>query len=70
MSYTLALLILGVPTILWLAVRAARRMHAIRKRIAEVQADMARNPQSPYMALAELYQSPDPQERPHVKKHD
>lgn len=74
MSYEAVLLVLGIPTILWLAVRAVQRMQAIKERIADVQQDMKRNPQSPYVALSELFNSsptPDnPKERTRGKKHD
>lgn len=74
MSYEVGLLVLGIPTILWLAVRAVQRMQAIKERIADVQDDMKRNPQSPYIAMAELFTPPptpdDPKERTRGKKHD
>lgn len=72
MSYTDGLLLLGIPTIVWLAVRAVRRMQQIKQRIAEVQDDLARNPQSPYAAMAELYNPPPPKskERTRGKDHD
>lgn len=74
MSYEAVLLALGIPTIVWLAVRAVQRMQAIKERIADVQQDMKRNPQSPYVALGELFNPPpspaDPKERTHGKRHD
>ena len=47
-------LILGLPIIALLLVMVFRRARAVSIRISEVRADMARNPQDPYRALAEL----------------
>lgn len=74
MSYEVGLLVVGIPVIAWLAVRAVQRMQAIKERIADVQEDMKRNPQSPYAAMAELFNPPPPssppQERTHGKRND
>ena len=48
------MLILGVPVIVWLAVRAWRQARAVRARMAEVRAELARNPQEVFRAQAEL----------------
>jgi len=47
-------LILGLPTIAILLVMVFRRARAVSQRIGEVREEMARNPQDPYRALAEL----------------
>ncbi len=52
------LMIIGVPVIAVLAALAWRRARAVTRRIAEVQAELARNPQNPYLMLAELMQEP------------
>ncbi len=74
MSYEVGLLAFGIPIILWLTVRAVQRMQAIRERIADVQEDMKRSPQSPYAAMAELFNPPpspaDPKERTRGKRND
>lgn len=74
MSYDFALLALGIPVIIWLTVRAAQRVRAIKERIAQVQDDMARQPQNPYIALGELFNPPPPpsapQESARGKIHD
>jgi len=74
MSYEVGLLVVGIPVIAWLAVRAVQRMQAIRERIADVQDDMKRNPQSPYIALSELFNPPPapspPKERTRGKRKD
>ncbi len=64
MSYTVGLLAFGIPVIAWLAVRAVQRMQAIKERIADVQEDIKRNPQSPYQAMAELFNPPPPSSTP------
>ena len=69
-------LIIGVPIIVWLAVRAARQARAVRRRIAEVQDEMERNPQSAWLALGEMLSSAPaspsktPQEKPRGKRID
>ncbi len=74
MSYETGLLVLGVPAIIWLTVRAVQRMQAIKERIADVRDDMERNPQSPSLALSELFNPPSsptpPKERTRGKRHD
>lgn len=74
MSYTVGLLAFGIPLIVWLAVRAAQRIQAIKERIADVQEDLKRSPQSPYAAMAELFNPPPapppPKERTRGKRHD
>jgi len=47
-------LIIGLPLIAILLVMVWRRTQAVTARIREVQEEMARNPQDPYRALAEL----------------
>ena len=47
-------LILGLPIIALLLVMVWRRAQAVTARIREVREEMARNPQDPYAALAEL----------------
>lgn len=47
-------LIIGLPIIALLLVMVFRRARAVSIRIREVRAEMARNPQDPYRALAEL----------------
>lgn len=70
-------LIIGVPIIVWLAVRAMRQARAVRRRIAEVQDEMERNPQSAWLALGEMLNSSAPaspsqmpQEKPRGKRID
>lgn len=74
MSYTVGLLAFGIPLIVWLAVRAAQRIQAIKERIADVQEDLKRSPQSPYAAMAELFNPPSasspPKERTRGKRND
>lgn len=55
----IAIWVFGLPTILALMVRAVRQVQAIKKRHEELLAEEFVNPQSPYQALAELYQSPE-----------
>jgi hypothetical protein len=47
-------LIIGLPIIALLLVMVFRRARAVSIRISEVREEMARNPQDPYRALAEL----------------
>lgn len=47
-------LILGLPIIAILLVMVFRRARAVSQRIGEVREEMARNPQDPYRAMAEL----------------
>ncbi len=47
-------LLFGLPVIAILLVMAIRRARAVSYRIREVREEMARNPQDPYMALAQL----------------
>jgi len=70
-------LIIGVPIIVWLAARAVRQARAVRRRIAEVQDEMERNPQSAWLALGEMLSSAPtasppktPQEKPRGKRID
>ena len=56
MVVSILLLLFGVPAIVGLMLLAARRVRALTERIADVQEEMARNPQAPYAALAELMQ--------------
>ena len=50
----LLMVVLGVPVIVWLTVRAWRQARAVRTRIAEVREELARNPQEVFLAQAEL----------------
>ena len=50
-------LILGLPIIGVLLVMVWRRARAVSVRIGEVRAEMARSPQDPYRALAEIMAS-------------
>jgi hypothetical protein len=59
MVVSVLLLLFGVPVIVGLTLLAARRVRALTRRIAEVREEMARNPQAPYAALAELMQEKD-----------
>jgi len=52
--YTIGLLIVGVPVIIWLAFRAIRQMRDITARIREVREEMARNPQAAAQGMAEI----------------
>ncbi len=45
----------GLPIIVWLTVRAVRRIQAIRQRDAELREEDARAAKDPYARLAELY---------------
>ena len=54
MLYTQLLLAMGIPAIIALAVLAIVRARRLAVHIREVKEDMARNPQNPYAALAEL----------------
>ena len=47
-------LLLGLPIIAWLGAAAWRRSRAVAERIRDVREEMARNPQDPYLALAQL----------------
>ena len=47
-------LLVGLPVIAWLVATAVRRTRAVRTRIRDVREEMARHPQNPYQALAEL----------------
>ena len=62
------LLLFGIPVIAGLTLLAVRRVRALTRRIAEVQEEMARNPQAPYAALATLMQERDgdPKQTPRV----
>ncbi len=46
---------LGLPIIVWLTVRAVRRIQAIRQRDAELREEDAQSAKDPYARLAELY---------------
>lgn len=50
--------VFGIPTIVALSVRAARRVRAIRQRHLELLEEAKRNPQDPYTQLAQLYETP------------
>ncbi len=50
-------LIIGLPLIAILIVLVWRRISAVSVRIQEVKEEMARNPQDPYRALADLMAS-------------
>ena len=52
-------LLIGLPIIGWLGVSAWRRSRAVAKRIREVREEMARHPQDPYSALAEIMAEDD-----------
>ena len=56
MVVTVLVVLFGVPAIVGLLLRARRRVRALTERIAQVQEEMARNPQAPYAALAEIMQ--------------
>jgi hypothetical protein len=45
----------GLPIIVWLSVRAVRRIQAIRRRDAELREEEAQSGKDPYARLAELY---------------
>ena len=47
-------LLFGLPVIAVLLALAVRRARAVSQRIREVREEMARNPQDPYLALAQL----------------
>ena len=76
MTETFWMLIVGIPIIVWLLVRAVQRVQSLRERVADVQDEMARNPQSPYQALAELFAAntpaddKQPQEKTRVQRID
>ena len=55
----LLVVVLGVPVIVWLAVRAWHKARAVRARIAEVREELARNPQEVFLAQAELMREAD-----------
>ena len=63
MVVSVLLLLFGVPVIVGLTLLAVRRARALSRRIAEVREEMARSPQSPYAALAELMQGQDDDSR-------
>lgn len=48
--------IVGIPVIVVLAARAWRRTAALKRRITDVQDEMARSPLPPSAMLAQLYQ--------------
>lgn len=50
--------VFGVPTILALSVRAARRVREIRKRHVELLEDAKKTHQDPYAQLSQLYDTP------------
>lgn len=53
---TILLLAIGLSIIILLVLRARKRAHLLAQRIAEVQAEMERDPTPPYAALATLMQ--------------
>jgi hypothetical protein len=63
MVVTVLLLLFGIPTIVVLTRMAGKRTRTLSTRIAEVQEEMARDPRSPYAALAELMQEQDQHDR-------
>jgi hypothetical protein len=52
--YTILLLVLGVPLIVWLTFRAVRRVREITARIKDVQEELAKNPQAAAQGIAEI----------------
>jgi hypothetical protein len=63
MVVTVLLLLFGIPAIVVLTRMAWKRSRTLSRRIAEVQEEMARDPRSPYAALAELMQEHDQHDR-------
>jgi hypothetical protein len=51
------LILFGVPLIIFLTRMAVKRGKEISKRADQVKEEMARDPQSPYTALAEMLQA-------------
>jgi transglutaminase-like putative cysteine protease len=47
--------LIGVPVIIALCVSIARRLKAIKARVAEVRAEEAQNARNPYAQMAALY---------------
>ncbi len=56
-------LLVGLPLIAWLGIRAWRRSRAVAARIRAVREEMARHPQDPYQALAGLMADEEPPAR-------
>ena len=57
------ILLLGLPIIAALLVLAWKRTRALVTRIRDVREEMARNPQDPYAALAQLMEEKDVKKR-------
>ncbi|WP_395138227.1 hypothetical protein [Armatimonas sp.] len=55
--------VFGIPTIIALTIRAAKKMRAIRQRHEELLTEEAANPRSSLQALSELYAEPQKQKR-------
>ena len=64
MVVTVLLLLFGIPAIVGLSLLAVRRVRALQRRIADVQEEMARDPQAPYAALAALMQEQEHDTKP------
>lgn len=54
--------LVGVPIIIVLCVAIARRLKAIKERVAEVRAEEAQNAKNPYAQMALLYQQEEARE--------
>jgi membrane protein insertase Oxa1/YidC/SpoIIIJ len=66
-AYTIGLLIIGVPVIIWLIIRAIRKMRDITVRIREVREELATNPQAAAQGMAEIIAREQFSKKP--KKH-
>ncbi len=56
-------LLLGLPIIAVLLVLTWKRVRALVTRIRDVREEMARNPQDPYLALAQLMEEKEAKKR-------